>query len=105
LTIKIISTMAVILKIIPLSVIVSLLFKYFIIIRKEDFFLKITISYSFIYMLILSIKSDLNILIIVQTLSVVYFLYILTLLFFTKISRGYILIISITALSVASNFL
>ena len=105
LTIEIISTIAVILKIIPLSVIVGLLFKYFIIIRKEDFFLKITISYSLIYMLILSIKSDLNILIIVQTLSVVYFLYILTLLFFAKISRGLILIILISALSVASNFL
>ena len=105
LTIKIISTIAVILKIIPLSVIVGLLFKYFIIIRKEDLFLKITISYSFIYMLILSIKSDLNILIIVQTLSVVYFLYILTLLFFAKIRRGLILIISISALSVVSNFL
>jgi hypothetical protein len=106
LTIELITITTIILKIIPLSVIVSLLFKYFIIIRREDIFLRTTIFYSLIYMLILSAVSDLDILVIVQTLSVVYFLYILTSIFLVKISHGLRMVITlISALSVASNFL
>ena len=101
------SILSAIFKFIPLFVMVGLLLKYFTLLNKIYFFLKVTILYLLIYIFILQFFNAIsNLVFISSTLSVVYFFYILTLIYFTNLSLKFRFIITlITFISVSSNFL
>jgi len=79
-------TLASIFKLIPLTVIIGLLFKYFIIIKKENVFLFVTTFYLFIYLLLLKFLHNLNIILMTNYLAIVYTTCIISLILFVKIS-------------------
>ena len=95
---KNISVIISILKLIPLTVIIGLLFKYFILIKKENLFLIITTFYLIIYLLFLLFTNNLNILSIINILTFIYTVYIISLILFIKINFNFKIIFILVAL-------
>ena len=95
---KNISVIFSILKLIPLTVIIGLLFKYFILVKKANLFLIITSSYVFIYLLFLIFTNNLNIIFIINILNFIYTAYIISLILFIKINFNFKIIFILVAL-------
>ena len=91
-------TIVSIFKLIPLTIIIGLLFKYFIIFKKENTFLVIITFYLFIYLLLLQFFNNLNILLMTNYLAVVYTACIISLILFIKISLNLRLIFIVVSL-------
>lgn len=96
---KNISVIISILKLIPLTVIIGLLFKYFILIKKENLFLIITTFYLIIYLLFLLFTNNLNILSIINILTFIYTVYIISLILFIKINFNFKIIFTLVTLT------
>ena len=96
---KNISVIISIFKLIPLTVIIGLLFKYFILIKKENLFLIITTFYLIIYLLFLLFTNNLNILSIINILTFIYTVYIISLILFIKINFNFKIIFTLVTLT------